>query len=152
MKIGGRSVIKCMTEEEQKAYSGWEDWTLRDSYTGYFRAPGMTTVYYKGAPASTMQYGGHGQTEGYENSAKQTFGFLKRALTKVSPELPIRGPKEYVEGDNRYEFEMIEGNMEDGLWRERITEGGIETFTQSGLVGIVIHRDANKQPILPWNR
>lgn len=26
-------------------------WRLRDSYTGYFRAPGMTTVYYKEVPA-----------------------------------------------------------------------------------------------------
>lgn len=33
-------------------------WRLRDSYTGYFRAPGMTTVYYKGSPAWTMMYGG----------------------------------------------------------------------------------------------
>lgn len=141
-----------LTEEEQEAYKGWEDWTLRDSYTGYFRAPGMTTVYYKGEAAWTMQYGGHGQTEGYEDRAKQTFEFLKHALMKVSPELPIRGPREYIEGSNRYEFEMLEGNLEDGLWRERITEDGIETFTQTGLVGVVIHRDANKQPVLPWNR
>src|SRR3989344_4726064 len=45
------------------------DWRYRDSYTGYFRAPGMTTVYYKGQPAWTMAFGGHGQTEGFEDRA-----------------------------------------------------------------------------------
>lgn len=140
-----------MSEQDKKDYEGWEDWSLRDSYTGYFRAPGMTTVYYKGKPAWTMQYGGHGQTEGQEDGAKQTFNFLKQALMRVSPELPIRGPKEYVEGNKRYEFEMVEGNMEDGLWKEKITENGIATFTQTGLVGIVINKDANRKPQLPWN-
>jgi len=89
-----------MSEKDAEAYKGWEDWRLRDSYTGYFRAPGMTTVYYKGQPAWTMQFGGHGQTEGYEDRAKQTFNFLKAALMKVSPELPFRGPKKYSEGNS----------------------------------------------------
>lgn len=126
-------------------------WLLHDSYAGYFRAPGMTTVYYKGIPAWTMKYGGHGQTEGYEDGAKQTFEFLKEALRKVTPELPFRGPKEYVNGNKRYEFEMLEGTIEDGLWRERIIEEGALTFTQLGIVDIVIERDQNRQPVYPWN-
>lgn len=128
------------------------DWMLRDSYTGYFRAPGMTTVYYKGKPAWTMQYGGHGQTEGYEDRAKTTFEFLKRALKGVAPELPFRGPRELIDGNRKYEFEMLEGTIEDGLWRERITEDGVLTFTQTGIVGIVVHKDQNRQPLYPWNR
>lgn len=125
---------------------------LRDSYTGYFRAPGMTTVYYNGEPAWTMSYGGHGQTEGHEGNAKQTFEFLKEALKKVTPELPFRGPRELVIGDKRYEFKMLEGTIEDGTWREKITEGGELTFTQTGNVGIVVDRDENRQPVYPWNR
>lgn len=128
------------------------DWLLRDSYTGYFRAPGMTTVYYKGEPAWIMQYGGHGQTEGYEDRAKATFAFLKEALKRVTLELPFRGPRELVIDDKRYEFEILEGTIEDGLWRERITEGGKLTFTQTGIVGIVVNKDQNRQPIYPWNR
>ena len=124
---------------------------LRDSYTGYFRAPGMTTVYFNGAPAWTMSYGGHGQTEGYENQAKQTFDFLKEALKKVTPELPFRGPRELVIGNKRYEFEMLEGNIEDGMWREKTIEDGVLTFTQVGVVGIVVNRDDARQPIHPWN-
>jgi len=111
----------------------------------------MTTVYYKGIPAWIMSYGGHGQTEEYYGIAKPTFEFLKAALKHVSPEMPFRGPKEYVEGDKKYEFEMIEGNIEDGLWRERVTENGISTFRQIGVVGLVINKDSNRNPIYPWN-
>jgi len=128
------------------------DWMLRDSYTGYFRAPGMTTVYYKGEPAWTMSYGGHGQSEGYEGIAKPTFAFLKEALKKVTPELPFRGPKEFVINNKKYEFKMLEGAIEDGLWREKITEDGKVTFAQTGIVGTVISKDQNKQPLYPWNR
>lgn len=126
-------------------------WRLRDSYTGYFRAPGMTTVYYKDMPAWTMAYGGHGQTEGYEGQAKETFQFLKGALMRVTSELPFRGPEEYTDGDKMYTFKMMNGDITDGLWREKITESGIMTFTQTGIVGVVTHRDPNKQPILLWN-
>ena len=139
-----------MTEQDRKDYEGWEEWRLEDEYTGYFRAPGMTTICHKDKPAWTMSYGGHGQTEGYEGQAKQTFNFLKSALMKVTPDLPFRGPKKYSEGNKTYEFEMIEGDIADGLWKEKITEDGVLTFKQTGIVGLVIHRDQNRKPLLPW--
>ena len=140
-----------MTKQGHEDYKGWEDWRLEDEYTGYFRAPGMTTIYYKDQPAWTMQYGGHGQTEGYEARAKQTFEFLKAALRRVTPAMPFRGPKEYTEGNKRYEFTLLEGDITDCLWREKITEDGQLIFTQTGLAGIVIQRDSNRQPINPWD-
>ncbi len=140
-----------MSEQDKEEYKGYEDWELRDSYTGYFRAPGMTTVYYKGKPAWTMQYGGHGQTERQEDKVKGTFEFLRRALMRVPPELPLRGPKLYEEENKRYEFEMLEGNIEEGLWREKIIEDGEVTFTQTGLTGIIINKDVNRLPINPWD-
>lgn len=127
-------------------------WKLKDRYTGYFRAPGHTTVYYKEKSAWTMSYGGHGQTEGYENQSKQTFNFLKSALMKVTPKLPFRGPEKYEEEDKKYTFKMLEGDITDGLWKEEITESGIVTFRQTGIVGLVIHRNLSKEPILPWKR
>lgn len=128
------------------------DWRLRDSYTGYFRAPGMTTVYYKDMPAWTMAYGGHGQTEGFEDRAKETFNFLRNALKQVSPEMPFRGSELYEEGDKRYTFNLLNGGITDALWKEEIHEGGKLTFTQTGIAGIVIYKDATRQPIQPWNR
>lgn len=126
------------------------NWSLRDRYTGYFRAPGMTTVRYKGKPAWTMQYGGRGMTEGHEEKAKPTYEFLKKTLQRVSPDLPFRGPKEYLEGNRRYAFQLLHGDITDALWKEEITENGILTFTQTGLAGLVIHRDQDKKPLLPW--
>ncbi|MBF8250303.1 MAG: hypothetical protein HW400_904 [Candidatus Levybacteria bacterium] len=140
-----------MTDQDRKDYEGWEDWRLEDEYTGYFRAPGTTTVYYKDKTAWTMSYGGHGQTDGYEDQAKQTFIFLRSALMRVSAKLPFRGPENHEDGNKRYTFKMMEdGNIEDGLWKEEITEGGIVTFRQTGFVGIIINKDQNKKPILPW--
>jgi len=126
-------------------------WKLRDSYTGYFRAPGMTTVYFKDTPAWTMAYGGHGQIEEHEEQAKETFQFLKTALMRVTPELPFRGPERYEEGNKVYTFKILNGDITDGLWREEIMENGVLTFTQTGIVGTVINRDTNRQPILPWH-
>lgn len=139
-----------MTDQDRKDYEGWKDWRLEDEYTGYFRAPGTTTIYYKEKTAWTMSYGGHGQTEGYEEQAKQTFNFLKSALMRVIPELPFRGPEKYEEGDRKYTFKMLEGNITDGLWKEEITENGTVTFRQTGIVGLAINKDQNRKPLLPW--
>lgn len=37
---------------------------------------------------------------------KVYFPFLKKALMTITEDLPFRGPREYVEGDFRYSFEM----------------------------------------------
>ena len=97
-----------------------------------------------------MKYGGHGQTEDHEAHAKETFNFLKAALMKVTPELPYRGPEEYVDGDKSYNYQVLSGDFDDGLWREQINEAGELTFEQTGIVGTVIGKDANRQPIYPW--
>lgn len=127
-------------------------WRLRDSYTGYFRAPGMTTVYYKDIPAWTMAFGGHGQIEGFEDRARETFNFLRKALRQVSPDLPFRGPELFEEGNKKYTFELLQGDIADALWREEVFEDEKLTFTQTGIAGIVIHRNEARQPIYPWNR
>lgn len=71
-------------------------------------------------------------------------------VQKLSPELPFRGPEKYEDGDKKYTFKMIEGDITDGLWQEEITESNIVTFKQTGIVGLVIHRGQNRKPLLPW--
>jgi hypothetical protein len=126
-------------------------WVLRDSYTGYFRAPGMTTVYYESQPAWTMAYGGQGQVEAHYEESEQTFEFLKAALMHVTPELPIRGPRLYSDADKHYTFDLLEGALTDGVWKEEIAESGNIIFRQFGIVGLVIPKDAQQQPVYPWN-
>ncbi len=134
-------------------------WKLRDSYTGYFRAPGMSTVYYKNTPAWTMVYGGSGQNLEFDYRAQTTFDFLKVALMHVTPELPYRGPKKYSRkningGTNVYRFHFKEGDLKQGWWNEEIVEDICVntkfTFEQMGMHQIVIHKTKNREPILPW--
>lgn len=126
------------------------DWLLRDSFVGSFRAPGMTTIYYKGNPAWTMQYGGHGIIEGYESIARDIFDFLEDTLMRITPELPFRGPREYVKGNKTYNFNILSGDIEDGMWKEQITESGKLVFEQYGINSLVIARTKDRQPVFPW--
>lgn len=127
------------------------DWELRDSYTGYFKAPGLTTVFYKDFPVWGMAYAGAGMTEGLEHLAKKTFQTLRHALMEVDVNLPYRGPEIFDEGTRRYTFELIDGDITDFLWVEHIYDVGVLTFTQTGAGGIVIHKDSEGKPLLPWN-
>lgn len=131
-------------------------WRMRDSYKGYFRAPGATTLYYKGVPVWMIQYGGKGQSEAYLSKAKETFKFLGRALEQVAEDMPIRGPEKYTEGNMVYTFRIKNKSfavkpIEDSEWEEEITEGDFLVFKQSGTAGIIIDKDENRKPIYPWN-
>lgn len=136
-------------------------WHLRDSYTGDFRAPGMTTVYYKDIPVWTQAYGGKGQNEGSTDIVKPTFQFLKEALMRVTPDLPFRGPSEYEseDGEWAYGFRLVNRDGMDATWNEEIrhiTRGDKYTlddvvFTQTGFAGVVIHRTPNGKPQYPWD-
>ncbi len=140
---------------ERKGYKELEyengDWRLRDSYTGYFRAPGMTTIYFRDKPAWTMAYGGTGQLEGHEGIVKPTFTFLKKALMQVSPQMPFRGPEEFAEDEWKYTFRLIRGDITDFLGEENITRYGGKVFTQTVMGGIVIPKDSDRRVISPWN-
>lgn len=128
------------------------DWELRDSYCGYFRAPGTTVVYYKGKAVWTMFYFGPGMTKGKEGDAKRIFNnVLKPALIQVPEDLPLRGPKRFEKDGCLYSFTLLRGNLEDFLAEEEITEGDETMFAQTIGGGIIIHKDKNRQPVHPWN-
>lgn len=135
-------------ELEYKSSDG--SWLLRDSYSGYFRAPGMTTVYYKSTPAWVMAYGGSGMNREAYHLVENAFEFLKAALMKVSSDLPLRGPSEYREEEWIYTFE-VSGDIEDCIWTERITFKGEPVFTQSGFAGIVIDKSPDRKQLYPWD-
>jgi hypothetical protein len=124
-------------------------WLLRDSYTGYFRAPGMTTVYYKDHPVWTQAYGGQGMIEDQCDLTEPTFNFLKKALMNTQRRLPLRGPKEFVNNDWRYTFCMF-GSLEVCTWVEKISKSGILLFTQTGIANLVIAKKETLEPLLPW--
>ncbi len=135
------------------------DWRYIDKYTGYFAAPGESKVYYKGRHVWSMFYGGTGQEEQHFDKVKETYDFLKQALGAAEPELPLRGPESYKSEDGHllYEF-TLDGDLLNGVWHEEIylypdiDQADVQQlFRQDGLCGIIIEKDADYQPVWPWD-
>ncbi len=150
--------LNSETGEKTLVYSR-DQWMYRDTYTGYFAAPGESKVYHKGKHVWTMHYGGEGQKSDYFDEAKATYSFLKEALMNFDADLPLRGPQQYYSDDNiwAYRFKMFEGNIESGVWREEIDKQTREKgdfrvyFSQVGTCGIITDKSEDYTPIYPWD-
>ena len=113
-------------------------WNYRDSYTGFFCAPGQEIVRLNGTPVWTMAYNG-GMTPNFRTDitfAKETFGFLKKALALVDESQPFRG-KELIEGAWSY-INQVEGDIRDFSGEEAILWGPRMVFTQKYIGGLAI--------------
>jgi hypothetical protein len=149
----GRSGFKDLEYRER-------DWCIRDSYAGYYQAPGMSVVYYKKRPVWTVAYSG----KVFENKyayAREAFDFLKRALKrkdlKSADDLPVRGPANYVEGDWLYKFNW-HGDLKCFHGQEKIFYRKEEIFYQDIMGGFIIGKnwsqdqryflDRNASPLL----
>lgn len=114
------------------------DFYYRDSYAGFYQAPGMEVVYFKEKPIWTMAYSGKIYEEFYDK-ADDTYTFLRKSMLKVPVEYPFRGPKNYKEDDFEYRFEF-EGNIKLFNGREDILLNSKEVFFQDVIGGIVIDK------------
>lgn len=115
------------------------DWLFHDSYTGHYFAPGQEVVYYKNKPVWTMAYSG-GMSKQYQDDelfTKNTIVFLKKALLKMDPRLPFRGPKEFQYADWKY-LSKVKGNTEDFIGNEKIYYQNELVFEQNFIGGIII--------------
>jgi hypothetical protein len=84
-------------------------WEYRDSYLGFYSAPGTETVMFDGRPVWAMSYSGTMDKRYYgdEEFASRTFAFLRRALSEVTVERPFRGPNFYFmdeDGQRRWTY------------------------------------------------
>jgi hypothetical protein len=88
------------------------NWEYRDSYRGFYSAPGQEIVRLKGEPVWHMAYSGGMKPEYYGNLrlAKEVFAFLKKALKKVDEDEPFRGPSRF---ESEYD-ELIYHNYPKG--------------------------------------
>ncbi len=123
------------------------DWDYRDSYAGYYCAPGQEVVRFQGKPIWTMSYDGGMSTEFHGNRAfaKETFTFLKEALKRVERSHPFRGPKNFKEGDWEY-LNDVRGTVEEFRGTEHILYRGKPVFRQHYFGGMVIHKDDFPSP------
>jgi len=116
----------------------------RDSYCGFFQAPGMEIVRTggrDGEPIWTMAYSG-GMNLGFHDDAdfaKEVFEFLKQALLEVPMSMPFRGPRNLRDGEWEYTND-INGDIKRFVGHERVLHKGEEVFNQDYIGGLVIDK------------
>lgn len=116
-------------------------YNYRDSYTGFFSAPGQEIVRLKGVPIWSMAYSGGMKPEYHNNVefAEKTFTFLINALLRVTEDIPFRGPKNFKEGDFEY-INKVEGDIASFRGQEKILFEGKEVFSQDYIGGLIVHK------------
>ena len=117
------------------------NWYFRDSYSGFFMAPGQEVVYFKNNPIWAMSYSG-GMIDGFRENqdfAIKTFQFLKKTLLKMNPENPFRGPENFSEKDWEYKSQLM-GDVVDFAGNEQIFYQGKLVFSQNFMGGLIISK------------
>ncbi len=115
------------------------DFEYRDSYAGFFFAPGQEVVRFRGEPIWAMAYSGgmHSKYHGNREFALQTFGFLKEALKRVDVSRPFRGTEFFDNGDWMYR-DASQGDITDFIGTEHILHKGHEVFRQHYIGGLIV--------------
>ena len=100
--------------------------TYHDSYVGQNKFSGQEIVYKSGKPIWSMTYYGMLLED---NLKDEVFSFLKKALLLVGDELymPVRGPKELVEGPYKYTCDIV-GGLEFFSGTESIFKNGKRVY------------------------
>lgn len=115
------------------------DWEYRDSYCGFFRAPGQEIVRFKEKPVWNMSYDGGMMPKFLDNKefAEQAFKFLQKAMMKIEITKPFRGPGEFHDGDYEYIME-VDGNITNFRGTEKILFKDEVIFVQNFMGGLII--------------
>ncbi|MEK6820745.1 MAG: DUF5680 domain-containing protein [Nanoarchaeota archaeon] len=124
------------------------DFYYTDNYDGYYQAPGTELVRWQRADGQRiwqMSYSGGMLSPNFWNFAHETYEFLKKTLTQISPEKPFRGPEPgFREGDFEY---FASTDTSECLWgenftrfagREKIEYKDTTVFSQDYVGGLVI--------------
>ncbi len=115
------------------------NWHYRDSYTGFFFAPGQEVVRFKGNPVWAMAYNG-GMRIKYHGDARfatEVFDFLKKTLSRVSAAKPFRGPEKLKSSDFLY-INKVKGGIKEFRGQEKIFYKNKEVFRQDYIGGLII--------------
>jgi len=127
---------------ERKGFKEFEyrrgKWYYKDSYVGFFMAHGQEVVRYEEKPVWVMSYSG-GMKEDFQNDiefAKETFSFLKKALSKVEESRPFRGPRLFEKNGFIYMNEYY-GDIKNFRGIELINCKGKNVFKQN-YIGVLI--------------
>lgn len=118
------------------------EWSYRDSYVGFYCAPGQEIVRFQEQPVWTMSYDGGMAQEFWEdeNFARETFVFLKKALLQVEESMPFRGPERYEESNLVYKNCLIDGDIRRFEGEESIISTSTDAliFQQKYIGGLIV--------------
>jgi len=119
------------------------DLNYRDSYFGFFMAPGQEVVRLDGKTIWVMSYSGGMRPEHCNDVefAEKTFAFLKKALSMVEETKPFRGPKNLKENEWEYKCN-VEGDITDFNGTEYIYFEGDLVFRQNFIGGMAIYKES----------
>jgi len=115
------------------------DFSYRDSYVGFFFAPGHEVVRFKEEPIWSMIYGG-GMLPTFQSDvefAQKTYQFLKQALLRVEESEPFRGPKKFENGEFSY-HNSTEGDIARFFGVEEIFFHEKKVFGQNYMGGLIL--------------
>lgn len=76
-------------------------WKFHDNYFGGEPYGGREVVFFENKPVWMMVY--YGQVNDEVTDLKPVYTFLRKALSHIPDEAPFRGPREFTEGDWKYE-------------------------------------------------
>ena len=112
------------------------DFAYHDTYFGGRRFAGEEIVYFQNKPIWGMNY--YGSPVSAEISEDDIDAILRPALMQAPWEdLPVRGPKHFVDGPHEYFMQIREGALERFSAEERILLNGriiYQCFLQGGLI------------------
>jgi len=115
------------------------DFSYRDSYTGFYRSRGMELVRYKSSPVWISAYGG-GMVKGKEKLAKKTFEILKGAfLNRDKNFMSFRGPNIMNVGEWHYTYKQ-EGDVAEFSGHEEMKYRNKLVFFHRIIGGLIIHK------------
>lgn len=117
------------------------DLFYRDSYDGFYQAPGQEVVRQNNKPIWTMAYSG-GMTKKYladSEMANNAFGILKKALMAINAANPYRGPENLKDGDWEYVMQ-VDGDITNFRGHEEVVYKGEMVFAQDFIGGLIINK------------
>ena len=111
------------------------DWVYTDTYFGNLIDSGQERVFENGKVIWVMAYRG-GMVEGFEKMREKAFGFLKKCISQVPEDFPVRGPRYFKSGDWEYENDW-EGDIGGFVGEENIFLSGERVCFRNYLGGLV---------------